>query len=107
MARKDYTDDKRAALKFTLMILPALFYFHKNRAQLLKSAYSQKSSYYNPGDQGLGYGGLHHAKEIGARVFLGYFVGAGASVYFFGFKKVQLDSQTLEILEDEDSLRYA
>jgi hypothetical protein len=73
----------------------------------LKSAYSQKSSYYNPGDSGLGYGGLHHAKEIGARLFLGYFLGAGVSVYFFGFKKVELDAQTLEILDDEDSLKYA
>ena len=88
MAKRDYTDDKRAAIKFTLMMVPALFYFHKNRAALLKSAYSQRSSYYNPGDQGLGYGTLHHVKEVGARLFFGYLIGAGLANYFYGFKKV-------------------
>ena len=42
-----------------------------------------------------------------ARLFIGYFFGAGISVYFYGLKKVQVDAKTLEILEDEDSLQYA
>jgi len=50
---------------------------------------------------------MHHAKEIGARLFFGYFIGAGVSVYFYGFKKVQLDAKTIEILDDEDTLQYA
>jgi len=50
---------------------------------------------------------LHHAKEIGARLFFGYLLGAGAANYLYGFKKVELDAQTLEILDDEESLKYA
>jgi hypothetical protein len=102
-----YIDEKRNAVKIGLMILPSMFYFHKNRAALLKSAYATKNSYYNPGDQGLGYGTLHHVKEFAARLFFGYLLGVGVSSYLYGFKKVDLDAKTLEILDDEDSLQYA
>ena len=73
----------------------------------------RKSSYYDPKTATtLGtssYNKLHHIKEIGARLFLGYIAGWFLSTYLFGAKKKEMNvsAEEAEALEDEDSLQYA
>ena len=64
----------------------------------------QKSSYYNPKTAStLGtssYNKVHHIKEIGARLFLGYIAGWCLSAYLFGAKPKELDISS----EDAEAL---
>lgn len=103
----DYTDLKRDALRTVCTLVPAALYFHKHRKVLLQSAYKVRSSYYDPGDAGLGYGNLHHAKELAARLALGFGVGWCASGYLYGFKQIKVEPEVTEILEDDTTLQYA
>ena len=107
MSQRDWTDFKRKAVQVSIMLLPAAVYFHKNRRSILKTVTSYKMSYYCPNDEGIHHGVAFHSKELIMRLFIGYVLGSGISIYFYGVKKVEVDAKTQEILADEDSLQYA
>jgi hypothetical protein len=65
-------------------------YFKTHRKVFIQSAYVKKTSYYNPGDQGLGYGIIHHTKEIVARFLIGYAIGWSFAGYLYGIKKIEI-----------------
>lgn len=96
----DWTDRKRSLLKTSVMMLPVLFYFNKNRKAILGTVTHFKQSYYNPHDINLNYGTEYHVKELSIRLFFGYFAGCAVSHYFYGAKVVIVDAKTEEILSD-------
>lgn len=77
-------DWKRALILLGLGLGPSLLYFHKHRLDLMSSAFRRKASYYDPNEIGLGYGTLHHAKEICIRLAIGSFTGYALQAYLYG-----------------------
>ena len=101
---------KRSWLITGCTLIPAFRYFHQHRTILLGSGMFRKTSYYDPkAASTLGtssYNKIHHIKEIGARLFLGYIAGWCLATYFFGVKpkEVNISAEEAESLQDEESL---
>jgi len=117
------TDTKRSMLKGFVTFLPSFYYFNKHAKTILGSSILHKSSHYSPESSGgLNSGSinrLHHYKELGFRLFLGFLAGWMVSTYVYGLKdltpsykddekdKILQSVGGREAIEDEDSLQYA